>query len=872
MQATAKELTAAAGSITKHMEQKPEVERMLVRWMVLTFQPTSTVEHATFKDLLHCINSKIRVPSRRDIVADLLATEATAREGILRELEGQFVALTQDAWTSSAVQAFLSLTVHYMDAQFKLHSLPLECSPFPGSHTALAIAAKTEEMLSRAGISPAYVSAVVADNAANQVAAGALADFDSVACAPHTLQLTVKQILEEISVAELLTVTRSVVGSFKHSALKGAELEEEQERAGLRIRRLLQDVRTRWSSTWRHLLSLRESKRAVKVICSRYAEPEESSKQKKRRTEAVRTSGTESAGTASTASASTATTESPSTASDQSASTAITESTGPATTVSTSNSRSRSTTIVPTLTIGRTNAVTRGQSGARPALPVGALNAHDDSASEHSSDDGSVDLDVEGQRLGPGDQSDCDDLERVDIERELIAIQDSSDEHQNGSDADGSDASGNDAHEQDSDRISSDEGAEMISISNSKRTSTGGAGKSKAKATAKTASTTASSNRSNSSRNTSSNSNSNSTSATQRPRKASTKSQSTLNADSFAVGTNNSSKKGKRARKSRKTQQADGAATVTGKKRKAPSTKKQRRYMQQLSEAQWKTLDTVVDLLAPFATAQTVLEGEKYITRSALPFQISSIQQHLEKFAASEDETIKSSAELLLLDFNVRWPATWPRATRFAVALDPRTKHMKCFDKAVRKTIREELAQEMEAVFMLQYKAPGDSANTGTGTAAAEGNKAAAHAFPGNNDVNSDADLSDEETFDPSSPPDAILLLLPSRIKAELKLYNNEAQLAGDADPLLWWKERALTYPLLSPVARKWLAVPASSAASERLFSRAGLTVTDKRTRLGSELVGTLVFLNAAWPTLEAKGLVYGPLNPTTESQRKGKK
>lgn len=858
MQAIAKELTAAAGSITNHMEQKPEVEKMLVRWMVLTFQPTSTVEHATFKDLLHCINPKIRVPSRRDIVADLLATEATAREGILRELEGQFVALTQDAWTSSAVLAFLSLTVHYMDAQFKLHSLPLECSPFPGSHTAVAIAAKTEEMLSRAGISPAYVSAVVADNAANQVAAGALADFDSVACAPHTLQLTVKQILEEPSVAELLTVTRSIVGSFKHSALKGAELKEEQERAGLRIRRLLQDVRTRWSSTWRHLLSLRESKRAVKVICSRYAEPEGSGKQKKQRTEAVSTASTESAGTAST--------ELTSTASDQSASTAITDSTGTAKTVSTSNSRSRSTSIVPTLTIGRTNAVTRGQSGARPALPMGALNAHDDSASEHSSDDGSIDLDVEGQRLGPGDHSDCDDPERVDFERELIAIQDSSDEHQNGSDADGSDAHGNDTNGQDSDRVSSDEDAKMISISNSKRTSTGGACKGKAKATAKPASTTASSNRSNS--------NSNSTSGTQQLRKASTKSQSTLNADSFAARTNNSSKKGKRARKSRKAQQADGAvtATVTGQKRKAPSTKKQRRYMQQLSEAQWKTLDTVVDLLAPFATAQTVLEGEKYITRSALPFQISSIQQHLEKFAASEDETIKNAAELLLLDFNVRWPATWPRATRFAVALDPRTKHMKCFDKAVRKTTREELAQELEAVFMLQYKAIGDSARTETGNAASEGNKAAAYAFPGNNDVNSDADLSDEETFDPSSPPDAILLLLPSRIKAELKLYNSEAQLAGDADPLLWWKERAPTYPLLSPVARKWLAVPASSAASERLFSRAGLTVTDKRTRLGSELVGTLVFLNAAWPTLEAKGLVYGPANPRSESQRKGKK
>ena len=261
-------------SLLAFMEQTPTFEKMCVRWMVLTFQAISVVEHEAFSSMIHSLSPRIRVPTRRDVVADLASLETTAREGILQELEGQFAALTQDAWTSGAMDAFLSLTTHYLDENFAAHSLTVECSPFPGSHTAEAIAAKTEQMLQRAGVPLSHVSAIVADNAANQALAGRLSDFDSVACVPHTLQLTVKQILDEPEVAETLAVSRSIVGSFKHSALKCAELKEEQKRLGLRMRRLLQDVRTRWSSTFRHLVTLLENKRAVNVMCSRYYAPE----------------------------------------------------------------------------------------------------------------------------------------------------------------------------------------------------------------------------------------------------------------------------------------------------------------------------------------------------------------------------------------------------------------------------------------------------------------------------------------------------------------------------------------------------------------------------------------------------------------------
>ena len=44
--------------------------------------------------------------------------------------------------------------------------------------------------------------------------------------------------------------------------------------------------------------------------------------------------------------------------------------------------------------------------------------------------------------------------------------------------------------------------------------------------------------------------------------------------------------------------------------------------------------------------------------------------------------------------------------------------------------------------------------------------------------------------------------------------------------------------------ARKYLALQASSAASERVYSVGGLVVTKKRSRLGGERVGGIIFLH----------------------------
>lgn len=67
-----------------------------------------------------------------------------------------------------------------------------------------------------------------------------------------------------------------------------------------------------------------------------------------------------------------------------------------------------------------------------------------------------------------------------------------------------------------------------------------------------------------------------------------------------------------------------------------------------------------------------------------------------------------------------------------------------------------------------------------------------------------------------------------------------------EVDPLEWWRMNKMSYPTVSKLARKYLGIPASSVASERLFSYSGGVVADKRSRLGDDAVSDIVFCHYA--------------------------
>ena len=106
---------------------------------------------------------------------------------------------------------------------------------------------------------------------------------------------------------------------------------------------------------------------------------------------------------------------------------------------------------------------------------------------------------------------------------------------------------------------------------------------------------------------------------------------------------------------------------------------------------------------------------------------------------------------------------------------------------------------------------------------------------------------------------------LQTQCEVELKLYRKSAlQLAHGSNsrwnnPLEWWKNNQMKFPTVAAIAKKFLAVQATSASSERIFSRARRIVTTDRKCLDPCTVGSLLYVseNLKWYTRMSNELNY---------------
>ena len=87
-------------------------------------------------------------------------------------------------------------------------------------------------------------------------------------------------------------------------------------------------------------------------------------------------------------------------------------------------------------------------------------------------------------------------------------------------------------------------------------------------------------------------------------------------------------------------------------------------------------------------------------------------------------------------------------------------------------------------------------------------------------------------------------------IRTEIDSYLKRTILDPNVDVLAWWRDNQSVYPILSSVACAVLCHPASSASSERAFSQAGLTLTNKRQRMNVTTLEKLCFVNQNFKVL----------------------
>lgn len=249
-----------------------------------------------------------------------------------------------------------------------------------------------------------------------------------------------------------------------------------------------------------------------------------------------------------------------------------------------------------------------------------------------------------------------------------------------------------------------------------------------------------------------------------------------------------------------------------------------------LTSEEWEVLKEVCQILKPFDLATTELSAEKNISISKVIPLVSGITRAVTAPKVElKTASGKKLAKALLTELNTRFENI-EKKTEYMVStfLDPRFREKGFTDSE--KTLE---AVEKRIVDLIE------------------------------------SDLSDNETIDKtkdkekdidSAPAkkikenviwehfDKTIMTLTARLPSsviEFRNYKDDIFLARAKNPLQFWELKGSSYPRLKKMAKKYLVIPATSVPSERVFSKAGDIVSEKRNRLKSKNVEKILFLNA---------------------------
>lgn len=180
-------------------------------------------------------------------------------------------------WTSTINrEAFLGLTIHYIDSDWRLCNFLLDIIPFTVSHSGINISHEIMQVLDHFNISNKVIALTTDNESAMLVCGKEIASaldiefstmvFSHYRCAAHVLNLGVKAGLKLVD--ESVIKTRKLMNSIKNSTRLCDSLRLICNLKKIKYLKPILDVETRWNSTYYMLKRLNELEPALNLLAA----------------------------------------------------------------------------------------------------------------------------------------------------------------------------------------------------------------------------------------------------------------------------------------------------------------------------------------------------------------------------------------------------------------------------------------------------------------------------------------------------------------------------------------------------------------------------------------------------------------------------
>ncbi|OQD77362.1 hypothetical protein PENANT_c110G10938 [Penicillium antarcticum] len=288
-------------------------ERELLTLLTVARLPFRLIEHPTFHRLVQMAQSAPKIPeipSAKTIRRRLQSSvqQQQQQEDILRTLpDDTKISIALDCWTSPFTQAFMAITGYFIDKDWQYREVLLGFEPLHGSHSGANLSSILLDILLKHKIED-RVFAITTDNASNnqtlvdtlQQAISEDTTLIRVPCLAHVIQLSLNELLGHIKACPQNESTETQWTEQRSQSARANITKEDIANTLSNIRNLaiyvnaspqrretfynlqgettkpmpLQDVKTRWNSTF---LMLRRAKRLrsfFQPFCDEYERPD----------------------------------------------------------------------------------------------------------------------------------------------------------------------------------------------------------------------------------------------------------------------------------------------------------------------------------------------------------------------------------------------------------------------------------------------------------------------------------------------------------------------------------------------------------------------------------------------------------------------